>query len=167
MKRIAVLSVLAAGLLAAGPLSACGSTSGSSGSATPTTSSSTPTPSVSTIASCDELKVAAAHLPTFLHYVALNIGTDNDSSSYFAEMRDTVASLEASTSVCSVDTTAQIAALRDGLAVLSAAYQPGAGAQQQAGDHAAIAVFAAIGVRYATALGMDPQPWKDADRIGR
>lgn len=160
MKRHLLVLALAAALVAA-----CGSSAGSGGtSSSPPTVA--PTPSVSTIASCDELKVAAAHLPTFLHYVGLNVGTDNDSSGYFAEMRDTVASLQASQSVCPGDAKAALTALREGVDALSTAYQPGTGAQQKAVDAAAIAAFVVVGQAAFTALGMDPAPWADAYRTG-
>lgn len=159
MKRSILVTALAAALLAA-----CGS-SASSGTATSGAPSAVPTPSVSTIATCDELKVAASHLTTFVHYVALNVGSDNDSSSYFTEMRDTVASLQSARGVCKADATAQLAALAAGVETLAATYQPGTDAATIAKDKAAVLALVPLGEAVFTALGMDASSWATAPRF--
>lgn len=158
MKRQVLVTALAALLVAA-----CGSSAGSGGAAT-SPAPATPTPSVSAIASCDELKVAASHLTTFVHYVALNVGSDNDSSAYFTEMRDTVASLQASQAVCPVDAKAELTALAAGVEALAAAYEPGTSADVIAADKAAVDALLPLGKAAYTALGMDPSPWDTAPR---
>ncbi len=161
MKRSVLVVVSLAAVLAA----ACGSSVGSGGSASSTAPVATPTPSVSAIASCDELKVAASHLPTFLHYVSLNVGSGNDSSAYFTEMRDTVASLQAAGSACKADATAQLAALAAGVEALASAYQPGTDAATIAKDKAAVLALVPLGAAAFTALGMDPSSWSSAPRF--
>lgn len=160
MKRSVLVLALAAVLV-----SACGSSAGTSGSSAPVTPSTLPAPSVSALATCDEVKVAAAHLTTFLHYVALNVGSANDSSAYFTEMRDTVASLQAAKGVCQSDATAQLAALAAGIETLAAAYTPGTDAATIAKDKAAVLALVPLGKAAYTALGMDPAPWEDTARF--
>jgi hypothetical protein len=159
MKRSVL--IIAAALVVA----ACGSSSGTATPSTSTSPSTAPVPSVSAIASCDEVKVAAAHLTTFLHYVALNVGSDNDSSAYFTEMRDTVASLQAAKGVCAGDATVQLAALAAGVETLAAAYQPGTDAATIAKDKAAVLALVPLGKAAFTALGMDPASWDDTARF--
>lgn len=159
MKRSVLVVALATVLVAA-----CGSSAGTAGSESPTTASPVPTASASVIASCDELKVAASHLTTFVHYVSLNVGTENDSSSYFTEMRDTVASLKANQGVCSGDASAQIDALAAGVETLAAAYTPGEGVDTVAADKAAITALLPLGKAVFVALGLDPSSWDTAPR---
>ncbi len=158
MKRHVLVTALAALLVAA-----CGSSAGS-GATSASPAQTTPTPSVSAIASCDELKVAAAHVTTFVHYIALNVGSDNDSSAYFTELRDTVASLQASQSVCPTDAKAALAALAAGVETLAAVYRPGTSADVIAADKAAVDALLPLGEAAFTALGMDPSAWKDTAR---
>lgn len=167
MKRtVLVCAVL---VLAAAPLAACGSSAGTSagtsGAAAPISSSEAPTPSVSDIPSCAEVKVAASHLTTFLHYVALDVGSSNDPSPYFTEMRDTVASLRAAQSLCSADASGPLTALASGVESLATAYRQGTSADVIAADKAAVLALVPLGKAVYTALGMDPSPWDTAPRF--
>ena len=129
MKRHVLVTALDALLVAA-----CGSSAGS-GATSASPAQTTPTPSVSAIASCDELKVAAAHVTTFVHYIALNVGSDNDASAYFTERRDTVASLQASQAVRPSESKVQLAPVPAGVGPRAAASRDGHPRVQPPGQH--------------------------------
>jgi len=143
-------------------LTACGASTGTSSSpaATGSSSSLSSSPTFSaTPMSCPEFDVTAAHLLTYVHYVSLDVGTDNDPSSYVDEMRQAVAELIANAPSCAAKAGSALTALSAANDALAGAYQPGAGAAQVAADKAALAAYVSVAKAAWTAMGKDPSPW--------
>jgi hypothetical protein len=146
-------------VIAAALVSACGSASTSSPSAgSPSTASTSASASAGSM-SCTDFDLTAAHLMTYVHYVSLNVGTDNASSGYFAEMKDAVSALDANAAQCAPKASSAMAALRAATSALELAYKPGTDAATISADKAALAAYLVAAKSAWTAMGKDAQVW--------
>ncbi len=155
MKVLHTTAIVLATALVAG----CGaSTSSSSVSPPPVTTTASSSDSASSM-SCTDFDMTAAHLLTYVHYVSLNVGTENSSAGYFSQMKDAVAALDANTAACAPKAAAAVAALGPATSALEAAYKSGKDAAAVAADKAALAAFLVVGKAAWTAMGKDPTIW--------
>ena len=147
----------ATAVLAVALLAACAATTPTSSGTSP--AATEPASSSPTSMSCTEFDMTAAHLLTYVHYVSLNVGTDNSSAGYFTEMKDAVSALEANAAACAPKATAALAALVPATSALEGAYVPGTDAAAVATDKAALATYLLVAKAAWTAMGKDATVW--------
>ena len=152
----------ATAVLAAVLLAACGATTPASSGTSPASAepaSTGPASSSATSMSCTEFDMTAAHLLTYVHYVSLNVGTENSSAGYFGEMKDAVSALEANAAACAPRAAAALTALVPATKSLEGTYVPGADAAAIATDKAALAAYLLVAKAAWTAMGKDATVW--------
>jgi len=148
---------VATAVLAAALLAACAATTPASSGTSP--AATEPASSSATSMSCTDFDLTAAHLLTYVHYVSLNVGTENSSAGYFGEMKDAVSALEANAAACAPKAAAALTALVPATKSLEGTYVPGADAAAIATDKAALAAYLLVAKAAWTAMGKDATVW--------
>lgn len=146
---------------AAALLAACGSQQGASSTSGAGSSPGQASASASASLTCTDYRMNAAHMSTFVHYVALNVGTTNDSSTYYPQMDEAMAVLTGMTPTCAPTAVAPMAAFSTAVAELKATTKPGTDAATIAVDKAALAKVRAAGIAAWTAIGMPTAGWEN------
>jgi hypothetical protein len=149
-------------VLVVGLVCAMAAACGSSGSTTATPTGAAPSVAASYVGAtltCDQFKVRAANLVSYIHYASLNVGTTNDSASYFVEMQQAMADLKANAPACAPASSASLDELQAKVDAAQAGYQASDAADAVTADKVLFDALAAQGALTWTAMQMDTQAW--------
>lgn len=163
---------LAAAVALVALLTACGSsTSSAPSSSTPASPSSSasssapssPAESAAPVApvTCDDMAKVSTTLTTKIHYVALNVGTSNDSSTYYPAIEEAMAQLTQLATDCAPQAVEPVAALATAVADLLEQTVPGADATAIATDKAALAAVREAGIAAYSSLRLPTNGWEN------
>lgn len=152
-------------------LTACGSSTASApSSAAPPASSSAAsstaetTPAETTApkpVTCDDMAKVSTTLTTKIHYVALNVGTSNDSSTYYPAIEEAMAQLTQLATDCAPQAVEPVAALAAAVADLLDQTVPGADSAAIATDKALLAAVREAGIAAYSSLRLPTNGWEN------
>ncbi len=149
----AALIALAAVVVVAAP--GC-SSSASNGSAPP------PTPLPTTTLACSEVAMTAAHLTTKVHYVAIDVGTSNDSTKYQQGIDQALGPILASAPTCHPQAVDELSAFSEAVSAMEGTLAPGTDAATVAAKKAALAKVRSTGTAAWQAMGLPTVAWENA-----
>jgi hypothetical protein len=142
-------------LAVAAALAGCSSSS-SSGAA------SVPAPALPTATvACADVAMTATHLTTSIHYVALDVGTTNDSTKYREQIDRDLGALVASAPACHPGAVKDLAAFSAAVAAMEGQLAPGNDAAAVAAKKAALATVRSTGSTAWTAMSLPTVAWEN------
>jgi hypothetical protein len=147
---------VAAALLPA--LVGCGSSTSTTAGGAASTSPASVASATGTM-SCSEFDQTAAHLVTYANDASLNVGTTNDSTGYFTEMKDAMAGLSGNAAAFAAAASDAIAALRTATEALATSYAASTDTAAVSTDKAAFAVVVTNAKAAWAAMGKDATIW--------
>jgi hypothetical protein len=161
--RLAVLAAAAATALLTGcssgtPETAAPASPSSASVASPSAAVPVaPTPGIT----CDDLAKTATTLTTYVHYVALNVGTTNDSATYYPTIDQAQVDLGALAPECAPKAAAAVTTLAGSIDELQAGMTSGEDAAAIDADVALLAEVRSDGIAAYRALGVPVVGWQD------